>query len=75
MTYGFGKSVRPYISLEKKLSTILKHIYQLETYLLILPIMIHHFRINLLLITIKHKGRNRGCARIRWNNLSRSSCT
>jgi hypothetical protein len=48
----------------KKLSTILKRTYQLESYVLIIPIMLHHFRINLLLsATMKHNSRNRGYER------------
>jgi hypothetical protein len=55
-------------------ATTKKSIYQLDIYLSILPIMLHHFRINLFLsITIKHKSRNRGYARIRGAYLSRTS--
>jgi hypothetical protein len=50
--------------------------FQFETYLSILPIMLHHFRINILLsIIIKHKSENRGYSRIRGAYLSRTSCT
>jgi len=56
---SFWVGTNPCISLKKKkLNTFLKCIDQLETYLLILPIMLHHFRINTLLSTsIKHKSR------------------
>ena len=81
-TYGVRNPVRSGLGQihafvnKKKLSTILKRTYQLKSYLLIIPIMLHHFRINLLLsATMKHNSRNRDYARIRWTYLSRSSCT